>query len=254
MRPALALLCLALAGCNHRARVPAPAAPAVDSRAISASHVAKDTTVIEEAAKIDAIAPEVKVHTDAQRAAVAAAPAAELKPAFDALQHRIAEQAKTIEKQTAHIAALQDAELRAQVRTMRWFGFGCILAAVALGYARQIQFAVVSAGLGVLSLGSAQLWASVASHPLFKPVLGGSIVLSLAGLAWAAFHAYRKGDLAAKTEREAERMKETLKVIIPAIDETKGEVGDALKPLLAKLSSGMDWEEKQLVKKLRADL
>ena len=244
---------LTLTGCQTtRAKAPLPA-PAVDSKAIAASHEAKDTTVIEEAAKIDAIAPQAKAHTDAQRAAVASAPAAELKPAFAILESRIAEQAKTIARQAEQIAALQDAELRAQVRTMRWFGFGCILAAAALGYARQIQFAVIAAGLGVLSLGAAQLWATVASHPLFKPVLGGSIALGLAGLAWAAIHAYKKGDLAKKTEREAERLKDTLKVVVPVLDDAKAQLGDAFAPVLAKLSSQMDWEEKQLVKRIRAE-
>lgn len=251
MRAALTLFCFALAGCaSSKVRVPAP--HPVPVATITANHAAKDATVAEEADKIDAIAPAAKPHTDAQRAAIAAAPASELKPAFAILESRIAEQAGTIEKQAKHIAALQDAELRAQVRTMRWFGFGCILAAVALGYARQIQFAVVAGGLGALSLGAAQLWASVASHPLFQPVLGGGIVLALAGLAWAAIHAYKKGDLAAKTLREKERLTETLAVIVPALDDAKAELGEAFKPTLARLSSKMDETQKRIVKTVRA--
>lgn len=244
---------LLVTGCaSFRARTPAPAPHPVPVGAITAGHEAKDATIEGEAAKIDAIAPAARPHTDAQRAALAAAPAAELKPAFAILESRISELTKANEKQAAHIAALQDAELRSQVRSMRIFGLGCLLAAIALGYARQIQFSVVAGGLGALSLGAAQLWASVASHPLFQPVLGGSIVLALAGLAWAAVHAYRKGDLAAKTEREAARLKETLAVIVPVLDEAKATLGDAFAPTISRLSSKMDSAQKQVVKQVRA--
>lgn len=259
MKNGLKLLCVIgaavlLVGCQHgKTRRPAPVAPPVPVAAITASHEGKDRAIVEEAAKIDAIAPEVKAHTDAQRAAIAAAPAAELKPAFAILESRIADLAKTNEAQAKQIAALKDAELRAQVRTMRWAGFACILIAAALGYARQIQFAVIAAGAGFLSLALAQLWAAVASHPAFLPVVGGLVALGLVGFAWAAIHAYKKGDLTTKALREKERLTETLKVIIPAIDEAKQEMGDALSPLLGKLSSQMDFEEKQLVKRLRAD-
>jgi hypothetical protein len=249
MKPVLVLVLL-LAGCQTAKVRPAPPPP-VPVKAITASHEAKDTTIVEEAAKIDAIAPEVKQHTDAQRAAVAAAPAAELKPAFAILESRIAEQDKTIEKQAKHITALQDAELRAQVRTMRWFGFGCILAAVALGYARQIQFAVLAAGAGILSLAAAQLWAIVASHPAFLPTVGALVTLGLVGFIWAAVHAYRKGDLTSKALAEKERLTETLRTIIPVLDDAKVELGDAFKPVLTKLSQKMDSHEKQLIKSLR---
>ena len=260
-----AWLCIGCSTTERAPNAPTPAAPTrQESADLVSGHAAKDGKVKAEADNIDrkvagtAVAAAVKVSTDAQRSAVDAAPAAqiaELVARYDAFAASVnallADKDKSIDRLSKQVAALQDAELRAQVRTMRWFGFGCLLAAVALGYARQIGFAAASAGLGALSLGAAQVWASVASHPWFKPTLGGALVVGLVGLVWAAVHAYKKGDLTTKALRERDRLKETLKVLVPAIDDAKQEMGDALKPLLGRLSSKMDWEDKQTVKVVR---
>jgi hypothetical protein len=255
-RTLLLLACIALvallAGCASK---PAPTRSPVNAAAIVASQAGKDAVIISEAAKIDAIAPAAKPHTDAQRAAVAAAPAADVARIVAEFEAAAKTAEKTLAAQAAQIAALQDAELRAQVRTMRWFGFGCILAAVALGYARQIQFAIMAAGSGFLSLALAQLWSKVASHPAFMPTIGGVVVLGFVGFVWAAVHAYKKGDLAAKTEREAERLKDTLATMVPAIDDALGTVDTAAKQTIrATLSRLMDSDQKALVHEIRAAL
>jgi hypothetical protein len=248
------ILCVALTGCGTKP-VHRPVQTAKETGKIVSDHKIKDAVIVKEADAIDAIAPEAKPHTDAQRAAVIAAPAEQIA----GLARTIASLESTVTKQAERIAALQDAELRAQVNTMRWFGFGCILAAAALGYARQIQFAVLAAGSGFLSLALAQLWASVASHPAFKPTIGGLVVLGLVGFGWAAFHAYKKGDLAKKTEREAARLKDTLSRVVPVLDDAYDNASDSIRGLLDEkifkaLGNRMSDEHKSVIKELRAKL
>lgn len=267
MKPILLLLpLLLLVGCDRKPTLTTPpaaplAAPAKpEGKALVSDHEKKDGTVLQRADAIDALAPAAKPHTDAQRAAVAAAPAAQIADmlarydAFVASANALlAERDKALAKQAERIKALEDAELRAQVRSIRLFGLGCLVVAGLLGYlAKNIPGAAVAGAFGFGALAVAQAWLRVASHPAFIPTVVGVCVAGLVGLAWACLHAYKKGDLAQKTEREAERLRETLKVIVPVLDEAKAQLGDAFKPTLNRLSSGMDYDEKQLVKQIRA--
>jgi hypothetical protein len=85
------------------------------------------------------------------------------------------------------------------------------------------------------------------------PTIGGVVVLGLVGFAWAAFHAYKKGDLAAKTEREADRLKGTLATLVPAIDDALESVDAASKQAVRNtLSRLMDSDHKALIKQIRA--
>lgn len=249
---------LAFSGCHQK---PVPAAPEVPATGkVVQDHQNKDRVLLKEADAIDKLAPQAKPHTDAQRKAVAEAPAeqiaklaADFTEAIASYQAIIDAKDALLTKKDEQIKSFRDSELNAQVRTMRWFGFGCLLAAGALGYARQTGFAIAAGGTGFLSLGLAQLWHRVASHPAFLPSLGALVVLGVIAFVWAAVHAYKKGDLTTKALREKERLSETLRVIVPALDEAKQELGDVFNPVLTKLSSKMDWEDKQTVKRIRAE-
>jgi len=247
---ALVVAALALSGCATIRRAPAVASP-VAVKAIAASHEAKDTAIIAEAAKIDAIAPAAREHTDAQRAAVASAPAADLKPAFAVLESRIQELTKANETQAKQIAALKDVELRTQAKSLRWFGLAAFALAAVLAYIRRVEFAALAALAGLLSLGLAQL----ISQPWFMPAVTIAVALGVAGGAWAVIHAYRKGDLAAKTERESARLRGTLETLVPAVDAALESLDTAGKETVrAALSRLMDSEHKSLIHEVRATL
>lgn len=259
--------CINSAPTGHSKR-PAPTAPTGDeSGALVTGHKAKDKAVVGAADDIDEEvegtpqAPAVKAKTDEIRGAVAAAPAeqiAEILARFDKAlggwEALVRDRDEKIAAQQKRIAALEDAELRAQVRTIRWVGAALIVAGVLVGYlAREIPFALALGAAGFLALGVAQLWAYLGSQPWFLPAVGGVVILGLAGFGWAAWHAYKKGDLAKKTAREAMRLKETLAVMVPAIDEAKQALdGAAQDTLLSTLSRLMDSDHKKVVKEIRA--
>lgn len=268
---AAALLALALfniPGCKTVQSRETPLSPRPDSaetQNLTDRHEQKDKTVGKEADNIDNEVKGTKAEaavtaaTAKQREALSNAPSEELKPLFatfnrllDERDAAIAERDRKIKDQSDQIDALKDAELRAQVRSIRLFGFGALALAAVLGFGlKNLPLAGVAAGIGFLALAVAQAWLRVASHPAFVPSVVVACALSLAGLAWACIHAYKKGDLGKKVEAERDRLKETLKVIVPAIDDAQKTLGDAFKPTLAKLSGGMDWQEKQLVKDIR---
>jgi len=251
---------------------PAPAAPTgAETSGLVKGHKAKDQTVVGEANAIDqtvagtAVEDQVKASTDAQRAAVAAAPAeqiAEILARFDAaiLGWQALAKAKDeqIAKQAEQIAALQDAELRAQVRAIRLFGLGCLLLAGLLGFVvKNLPGAGVAALFGFGALAVAQAWLRVASHPAFIPAVVGLVLAGLGGLTWACIHAYRKGDLARKTEREAARLRETLGKVVPVLDAAYESAEGHAKSLLDRtvfdrLSSIFGKEEKAVVHEIRA--
>lgn len=153
VRLALLAACVALvaflAGCRTGA---APVRVKIDARPVVVAHEKKDTVILESAAQIDALAPEAKPHTDAQRAAVAAAPASDIA----ALVARYESQARESEaKAKADAAAI--AQLRGQLdaansRTdqvvrLGLAGFGALLIAGA------VVVAVMAAKAGGIFVG-----------------------------------------------------------------------------------------------------
>ncbi len=242
----LASLVLIFSGCASRPAV--AKRPPVNAAPVLAGQIGKDATILTEAAKIDAIAPEVREHTDAQRAAVAAAPAQDVAKIVAEYEAVNKEASSIIAALRAEIENLKSAEQRKQVATCRWIGFGLLATALLLGYARQIQFATVAGGIGFLALGLAQLL----SQPWFTTALNCAIGVAVIALAAAAWHAYRKGDLAAKTANEAAKLKDTLSVMVPALDGALKDIDAASQSVIrSTLSRFMDREHKDLIKQVR---
>jgi hypothetical protein len=237
----------ALNGCNT-ARKPSSA---IEPAPILASQEGKDTTIVSEAAKIDAIAPAAKPHTDAQRAAVAAAPAADVAKLVNGYEAKIKELTDQIVGLNKMIENLKDAEQKKQVATLRWFGLGALAIAGLLAWAQQVRFAAVGALVGMVSLGLAQ----IISQPWFMPTVGIASAVALIALGWAAWHAYKKGTLARNVESEASRLNAALTTIVPAVDSAIESLDDAAKTVIKNaLSRSMDADHKRLIKEIRAKL
>jgi hypothetical protein len=248
MNPTLALLALlALTGCST-ARAPA-LRPAVVSAPVVASQEGKDRTVLSEALKIETLAPQTKPHTDAQRQAVAAAPAADvsrLVNAYEAqikdLNDRVAGLSKTIEN-------LKDVELKRQAAWLRGFGFGAFAVAGLLVWARQFEFSATAALAGIALLGLAQL----ISQPWFMPAVGIAAGLALAAVGYIGYRKYRKDTLARSIAVDAERMKSALTTIVPAVDSALAALDSAAQSVVkSALSRAMDSDHKALVKEIKA--
>jgi len=240
-------VCLLFTGCNTARKL----SPAVESAPILASQEGKDTTIVSEAAKIDAIAPAAKPHTDAQRAAVAAAPAADVAKLVNGYDAKIKELTDQIVGLNKMIENLKDAEQKKQVATLRWFGLGALAIAGLLAWAQQVRFAAVGALVGIVSLGLAQL----ISQPWFMPAVAIASGVALLALGWAAWHAYEKGTLARKVELESSRLKNALTTIVPAVDSAIDSLDDAAKTVVKNaLSRSMDADHKRLIKEIRARL
>ena len=237
----------ALNGCNTARKQ----SPAVESAPILASQEGKDVTIVSEAAKIDAIAPAAKPHTDAQRAAVAAAPAADVAKLVNGYETKVKELTDQIVGLNKMIENLKDAEQKKQVATLRWFGLGALAIAGLLAWAQQVRFAAVGALVGLVSLGLAQL----ISQPWFMPAVAVASGIALLALGWAAWHAYQKGTLARKVELESERLKGALTKIVPAVDSSLGALDAATRTVIeTALSRAMDEDHKKLIKEIRAKL
>ena len=249
LTPALVLLMLSLAGCLHEPVQP-PRVPVTTPTAapIVAGQQSKDATVTASADKIDSIvdgkpeAAPVKVETDSIRAAVAANPAADVKllaTQFDEAIKLLREQLAISDNRAAQFAAqverLQDAEQRTQVRDLRYIAFGALALAALLGWAKQIQFAAIFAVGGILAFGLAQL----VSQPWFATACTVVVALILAGVTWAAVHAYRKRELAEKAEKEAAKLKDTLVRVVPAVDSVIEQGGATVADIKAKLRAAM---------------
>lgn len=218
----------------------------------------KDVTVLGSTDRIDgivknepAVAAPVKVETDAIRAAVAANPAEDVKvlaakfeEAIKLLREQLAAADKNSAKLTEQIARLEGAEQRKQVRDLRYFAFGALALAALLGWARQIQFAAILAVGGILAFGLAQL----VSQPWFMTACTVVVGLVLAGSTWAAVHAYRKHELAAKVEKEAAKLKDTLTRVVPAVDSVIEQAGDAADNLKTKLREAMTGDAGKVAK------
>lgn len=206
-----------------------------------------------EAAKIDLIAPAAKEHTDAQRLAVLSAPASAVKQILTEKDATISVLLKTVSEKDKTIADLKDAELKTQAKTLRLIGLGLVAVAGLLLYARQIGLAAASALAGIISLGLAQL----ISQPWFMPAVGGLTVLALVGFGIAAWQSYKKHTLEADAVATTQKLKETLGVLVPAIDSAYDDAEASVKEVLDKtvfssLSRLMDASHKAVVKQVRA--
>jgi membrane protein implicated in regulation of membrane protease activity len=240
------ILCLfALVGCHG---VPAKVPPVVSAPVI-ASQEGKDTAILSEAAQIDAIAPAAKPHTDAQRAAVAAAPAADVARLAKAFDSQIADLLRDNTEKDKQIADMKDAELKKQTAWLRWIGLGAIAVAGLLAWSRQLQFAAVSALVGLTALGLAQL----ISQPWFMPAVSIASGLALAAVGFIGYRKYQKDTLARSIAVDAERMKGALTTIVPAIDSALASLDSAAQTVVkSALSRAMDSDHKTLVKEIKA--
>lgn len=245
----LCMLALVAGGCAHeQAHVPrAPVAvPVADP--VVAGQQSKDEIVTASANSIDKIveatpeAAPVKAETDSIRAAVAANPAADVKllvVQFEEAVRLLREQLTAADKRATQLAAavesLRNAEMRAQAKSLRVGALAAIALAGLLAYARQFVWAGALGAGSVLAFGLAQL----VSQPWFMTACTVVVVLILAAVGWAAVHAYRKHELAAKVEKEAAKLKDALVRVVPAVDSAIDELGDAGAKVKAKLRSAM---------------
>ena len=188
MNSTVALLALlALTGCST-SRAPV-LRPAVVSAPVVASQEGKDRTVLSEAAQIDAIAPAAKPHTDAQRAAVAAAPAADVSQLVKALEAEAAQLLKEI----ATVTKERDEARNQTDRTIILGGYALAALLVAGGVATfflmaqlaflgpRIGYALIGAGGSVFVMLQCYQWTK--AHPW---VTGATLLFLVAAGAFAA--------------------------------------------------------------------
>ena len=188
MNPTVALVALiALTGCST-SRAPA-LRPAVVSAPVVASQEGKDRAVLSEAAQIDAIAPAAKPHTDAQRAAVAAAPAADVSRLVKALEAEAAQLLKEI----ATLTKERDEARNQTDRTIIIGGYALAALLVAGGVATfflmaqlaflgpRIGYALIGAGGSVFVMLQCYQWTK--AHPW---VTGATLLFLVAAGAFAA--------------------------------------------------------------------
>lgn len=257
----LFLVLLFLVGCQRSGGIARAERP--DAAGVIGRHAQKDATVIEEADKIDsavagtAQAGTVKASTDAQRAAVAAAPAKDITElanvfgrALDQYERRIADLEAALDKE-------QKAALREQVR---WLNGTGILLLVGFG---------VSVGFGGLP-GARKTWplvllaggcfglAQVVGHPWF---VRGFLILLAVGAAygvWWAIDKHREGKLRASLEKKSAKLQGVLGEIVPVLDQAYEKAGEGVRELLDRsifdrLSDAFTKEQKAVVHEIRAD-
>jgi len=189
----LVLLLFVSSGCNH---TPRPIQPTVESAPILASQTGKDVTIISEAAKIDAIAPAAKPHTDAQRAAVAAAPAADVAKLSKDYEAKLKEQAERI----ADLTKLLEEARNQTDRTILVSGYALSALLVSLGVATfflmaqlaflgpRIGYALIGAGASVFAMLQAYQWTK--AHPWVTGI--ALLFLAVAAALAAANHLHSK--------------------------------------------------------------
>jgi hypothetical protein len=190
-RTLLLLACIAvvalLAGCASK---PAPTRPPVNAAPVVASQTGKDAVIISEAAKIDAIAPAAKPHTDAQRAAVSAAPAADVARIVAEFEAAAKADAEEIIRLRAELASARDSVDR--VIRIGGYALAAILGALAaasLFLAAQVPWLGprISASLAAASISIfAMVWAYewTKAHPWITAISGACILIA-AALAYA---------------------------------------------------------------------
>lgn len=182
-----------LAGCRT---APAVARPPVASAPVVASQEGKDTAILSEAAQIDAIAPAAKPHTDAQRAAVAAAPAAQVVELVKAFEKQKAQD----EADKATLRKERDEARNQTDRTIIIGGYALAALLVAAGVATfflmaqlaflgpKIGYALIASGASVFAMLQAYQWTK--AHPW---ITGIALLFLVAAAALAvANHAHAK--------------------------------------------------------------
>jgi len=251
---ALLFALVALTGCANSPAKLRPSAPApAATTAIVTAHKGKDAIIVAEAGKIDAIAPEVKEHTDAQRAAVAAAPAVDIERLNTEWRAVVDSLATENAKLTKDVAALKGQALREQSRWLTWAGVG-LLAAFGLSIVvGQFAAAIKTWPLAALGAGCFGL-AQLISHPWF---LRGFTGLLLAGLAYSAYYVFDRHK-ECRLRRSLEKKAAVLGEIVPVLDHAYESSADTIKQALdanifARLSSALSKEDKALVHKIRAE-
>jgi predicted small lipoprotein YifL len=193
MKPVISALCLlALTGCGT-----APVAyPPVESAPVVASQEGKDRAIVSEAAKIDAIAPAAKQHTDAQRAAVASAPAADVTRLVKALEA----ESSQLRKEAATLTKERDEARNQTDRTIIIGGYSLAALLVSAGVATfflmaqlaflgpKIGVALIAAGGSVFAMLQAYQWTK--AHPW---ITGVTLLFLVAAASLAvANHAHDK--------------------------------------------------------------
>ena len=270
--PLILIACLMLLGCvSPRSQTP-PAKPSAPTKAeagtVVTSHYQREAVQFEAAERINVVVHGLPIETevreqtgiivDANRQASAQqidALAAAFLSAGSAFDARHSEDQKSIAALTARVEKLLDAEMRATVAAFRKWGVSLVLIGVAVGVAaKMIPLGALIAGAGFLLLALAQIWVKVSTHPWFDAVAGALIIGIVGGIAWAVWHAYRKGDLTKKALAEADKMRGALAVIVPEIDSLKGQLGEAFKPTLSALKGKMDVEHRKVIKRIRHEV
>jgi hypothetical protein len=261
----LLLLCigvvLVLAGCKAVPVPSRPSLPPVDTAPVIAGQEGKDRAILSEAAQIDAIAPQAKPHTDAQRKAIEDNPAADVARIVAEFQARD-KLRDAADKETAAIIAglrkeiedLQNQALREQARWLTWSGVALLAAfGVSLLFG-QLAAAVKTWPLALLGVGCFGL-AQLISHPWF---LRSFIGLLIAALAYAAYYVYdrhKEGRLKRSLEKKADVLKQIVPVMDSAYESAEASVKDALDAkIFDRLSSIFSNEQKATVHALRAEV
>ena len=180
------LLCFASSGCG----TPPSARQRVDSKPIVSAQAGKDAAIISEAAKIDAITPAARPHTDAIRDEIAAAPASEVVRLVASLEDRAKADQKEIAQLRKDLASARDTVDRViRIGGYALAGILGALAAASLFLAAQVPWLGprISAALGAASLSIASMvWAYewTKTHPWITAISGACLLVA-AALAYA---------------------------------------------------------------------
>ena len=259
MRLVLPVLALALCGgCTswrHKTR-PESTRPAL-SLAVDAQ-TKKDTVVTTEATRIDTVvantpvAAEVKVSTDAQRAAVVAAPAADLLKITAGYEAEIKTLSEAKAKLETRLVELQDAERKKQVTLLRLIGAAAVLAAVALAYFRMTGFAALAGATALFAFGMGQLISQPWFATVFNWSLGVTAVIAVGVGIYEWRRVLRTRALTSSEALVAKETREALLVVVEQIDLARAVPEFA--PFYSKMLENWDWSEKEIVANLRSEI
>lgn len=207
---AIALLVVfGLSGCKTETANPRSSRPPVNAAPVISGQMGKDSTILDEASKIDAIAPEAKEHTDAQRAAVAANPAqdvAKLVAEFEAREKAIQkdndERSKADAATIAKLTKERDEARNETDRAILIGGYALAALLVSAGVATfflmaqlaflgpKIGYALIGAGSSVFVMLQAYQWTK--AHPWITGIT--LIFLVVAGALAFANHTHDKAE------------------------------------------------------------
>lgn len=266
----LALLCiLPLASCKRSSSTFSKP----DITAIGSNQAAKDNIVIGSADSIDKkaeagappkVAADIKTDTDNIRAAVAAAPAAEVSAAFKQLENIIAILEKQLDDVKKEAEAARNAELNKQQSFFRWLGFilvGLGIAGAILSKGSLLIESSSLGGAGMLSLGAAQ----IIGKAWFLPSVGilGLVIAGLCGWWLWSKHAESKKRqeadfMARQLQEKTAEIKKTVLPVIKTLDAAYEDASDSVRKVLdekvfGKLSQIMSDRQKAVVHELRAE-